>query len=217
MLIPWIHDLLVYFKYLKLAVGWLASIHWKMTCFGWRKSESIYAAFMPCSSLRNPFIPWNWSILVSMCFMCLFFWIYFLPQYFFLPPFQKQPLQKDFFQFFLPSKNFRPDRSKVWIRLIPQTCHRVPGKDWSLSFSLRVTTADRSFPDDSVYGCLWSFLWASEMDVNLVQWYLNRIEQWHTHRLLPRVRNGCAYPSLAIRNFEALHCTYTTLPFHKFH
>ena len=110
MLIPWIHDLLVYLKYLKLVVGWLASIHWKMTCFGQRKSESIYAAFMPCSSLRNPFIPRNWSILVSMCFMCLFFGMCFWP-HFFLPPFQKQPLQKRysyvFFRMYLPSKLFQ--------------------------------------------------------------------------------------------------------------
>ena len=157
MLIPWIHDLLVYFK---LVVGWLASIHWKMTCFGWRKSESIYAAFMPCSSLQNPFIPWNWSILVSMCFMCLFFHgISFWPQYFFLPPFQKQPLQKRYLWFFsnVSSKQILSGQidpvdprcefvwSKVGIRLIPQTCHGVPGKDWSLSFSLRVNDGRPEF------------------------------------------------------------------------
>ena len=110
MLIPWIHDLLVYLKYLKLVVGWLASIHWKMTCFGGRKSESIYAAFMPCSSLRNPFIPRNWSILVSMCFMCLFFWNVFLAA-FFSPTIPKtttwKKIQLCFFRMYLPSKLFQ--------------------------------------------------------------------------------------------------------------
>ena len=119
----------------------------------------IYALLI----IAEPFIPRNWSILVSIRFMCLFFWnVFFAPQYFFPPPFQKQPLQKDFFfNFFFQAKisgqidpRYEFGWSKVGIRLIPQTCHGVPGKDWSLSFSLRVNYGGPEFSR-------WQRLWLS--------------------------------------------------------
>ena len=108
MLIPLIHDLLVYLNYLKLVVGWLASIHWKMTCFGGIKSESIYAAFMPCSSLRNPLFPETevfWCQYVSCAF---FFGMYFLRHNTFSPHHSKNNhFKKIFFSIFSSKQKFQ--------------------------------------------------------------------------------------------------------------